>query len=231
MDNNSSVTARPSLEYQYAFDLCALEAHQVPGTTAILASAPFYARELLKRLDGRAKVVAFIRESDRTPAGLNELLGPEVTDSDIRPWHSFQCQAQSVIWAEPLPNDKPPIVDAIEHILSPGGFLSVVSSGWLALRFLPEWLEGSQHKETRPARLQRVLQWLRPDGFQIEALYGFHGPRSALWGYASRLMERVGRPDLADRYQFRMRASYVSRGQWALLAPVRVMRAKRSATG
>ena len=39
---------RPSLEYQHAFDQCAVDCHRVGGPVAVIASSAFYARELLK---------------------------------------------------------------------------------------------------------------------------------------------------------------------------------------
>ena len=44
---------RPSLEYQHAFDLCAVEVCRDGGEVAVFASSPFYARELLKRFAGK----------------------------------------------------------------------------------------------------------------------------------------------------------------------------------
>jgi hypothetical protein len=105
----------------------------------------------------------------------------------------------------------------------------VVTSGWLR-RALPEWQGEGDRPAEDPVSQRRVLGWLRRDGFEVEEVVGFHGPASILWGYLSRPVGWLGRPDLADRFLFRMRAAYVTGRSLALVAPVGVIMARRRTT-
>jgi len=221
---------RPSLEYQHAFDLCAVEAHRVAGPVAVLAGSPFYARELLKRLGGSPVVFCPVGGwGDGFEDGWGAL-SPEVTWDRVvvmKPGgEETPLPVAAAIWAEPEKGDGEAALGHIRPTLQPGGRLWVVTSGQLC-RFLPEWQRAKDRPARDPARLRQVIRWLRGGGFTVEALYGFHGPASILWGYVFRLMERLGRGDLADRCHFAMRARYVVSGWQAFWCPVGVAVAAR----
>ena len=218
--------ARPSLEYQHAFDLCAVEVHHTGGPVALLASSPFYARELLKRLAGYEAQLTPVSGWSRYGADTERLLGPEVGEPDICQLESMNTEATTIVWAEPEGDSGEQILGQIHLGLAPGGRLQVITSGWLA-RYLPEWRRGGDRPGEHPVGLRQTTKWLRQHGFTIEGLYGFHGPSSILWGYASRLIGGAGRNDLADRWHFKMRAEYVVTGRQAIWSPINMVKAKR----
>jgi len=220
---------RPSLEYQHAFDICAVEVHRTGGPVAVFAGSPFYARELLKRLDGCKAVLVPIGDWSSSSASIGELLGPEVEHPNFETLERLDVHAKTAVWAEPEREGGERVLKRINQMLFPGGHMYVIASGWLA-RFLPEW----QHNDNRPGQwpvgLRQAVKWLRQGGFAVEALYGFHGPASILWGYAFRLLERLGRGDLADRCLFQMRAKYVVSGWPVFCAPVGIAVAQKQAS-
>lgn len=199
---------RPSLEYQHAFDFCAVQAHRAQGPVALLASSPFYARELLPRLRGCDVALVPLGDWDAETAGL------AVSAGDV--------QAAAIVWAGPERGDDDAVLERIERALLSEGCLCIVAAGWLA-RILPEWQRETDRPGHRPAGLRRIAGRLKSRGFVVESDRGFHGPESILWGYASRLMRALGRADLADRCHFRMRARYAVGGGQARWAPVQVI--------
>jgi hypothetical protein len=218
-DSSRWLGERPSLEYQHAFDLCAVETHQTGGSVVVFASSPFYARELLKRLDSYEARLVPIGGWEPPSTNIGKLLGPEVEHPDVKTLESLTVQTESVVWAEPERESGEQVLKHIHQMLLPRGHLHVIASGWLA-RFLPEWQRNEDRPGERLVGLRQTTKWLRQSGFTIEARYGFHGPVSILWGYAFRMMERLGRGDLADRCLFKMRAEYVVSGWQAFWVPV-----------
>jgi hypothetical protein len=217
---------QPSLEYQHAFDLCAVEAHRMGGPVAVFASSPFYARELLKRLQDCETALAAIGEWSQGAADLQRWLGEEVDPATFSLSPPHPSHAHCAIWAEPEWNNREQVLKQIARMLHAEGHLYVIASGWLA-RFLPEWQRNGNRPGQRPVGLRRTIGWLQEGGFTIRGWHGFHGPQSILWGYASRWMEQLGRGDLADRCLFRMRATYVVQGWQAFLVPVSLAWAQR----
>jgi hypothetical protein len=212
---------RSSLEYQHAFDLCAVEVHRTGGPVVVLAGSPFYARELLKRLGGREAWLVPAGTWASSGENMGKLLGPEVEHPNVETLKRLNIETKTVVWAEPERGSGQQFLTHIHRTLLPGGHLYVIASGWPA-RFLPEWRRNDDRPGEHPVGLRQTRKWLRRSGLTVEALYGFHGPVSILWGYAFRLMERLGRGDLADRCLFKMRAEYVVRGRQAMWAPVSV---------
>ncbi|MBC7261709.1 MAG: hypothetical protein H5T63_06815, partial [Chloroflexi bacterium] len=129
----------PSLEYQYAFDLCAVEAQRIGGQVALFASSPFYARELLKRLQDREVALVAVGEWGLWAGDLQRWLRPEIPHSafSLAP-PQLHSHAHCAIWAEPEQTGGAQVLDTIQEMLLPGGKLCVIASGILA-RFLPEW--------------------------------------------------------------------------------------------
>ena len=225
-DSSEVWLERPSLEYQHAFDWCAVELHRIMRPVALFASSAFYARELLKRLHGLDVSLLPLGRWYSSAEDKGRLLGPEVELADVEDLHRLQRQVEAAVWAEPERTTAEESLGCIRQALVPVGRLYVISSGWLR-RFLPEWKRAGCRPSEFPAGWCRTVQSLRREGFEIEALFGFHGPASALWGLASQLLTCVHRHDLTDRCHFRMRATYVVSGWQALLAPVGVAAARK----
>jgi hypothetical protein len=134
--------------------------------------------------------------------------------------------AAVALWAEPeLPAGERPL-QSLAAYLAPGGRLCVVTSGWLR-RGLPEWSGERTPPARKPAGLRRTLIHLRRAGLSVEAVLGFHGPRSLAWGAARRLPAALGRQDLVDRCVAAMRRTYVVRGWQAFAAPVALVLARK----
>lgn len=219
---------RPSLEFRHAFDSCAVEVHRLGGPLAVFAGSPFCARELLRRLDDCSPALFPVGDWVSSGASAQPLLGP------VAAWehgHAGERALKPVdfsvaVWAEPDRKGGERILKHIYGIVRPGGSLYVVASGRLA-RFLPEWRRDNDRPGEHPAGLLPTLRLLRGGGFTTKAIYGFHGPLSILWGYASRMMERLDRGNWADRCHFKMRAEYVVSGWQAIWTPVSVAVARR----
>ncbi len=217
---------RPSLEYQYAFDVCAVEVWRIRGEAGVFASSFFYARELLKRFQGMQVQLFPVgdwssqRQDIQSWSGLEVDLSGSLATEANRPWLT------SAVWAEPEWEKGQKDLAWLARMLILGGHLYVIASNWLS-RFLPEWTKWDERPAQRLAGFLHTRAWLRREGFVLEGLYGFHGPQSILWGFASRWMARLGPGDWADRCHFQMRAVYVESGWQSLLAPVVLAVAKR----
>ena len=217
---------RPSLEYQHAFDCCAVELQRVAGPVTVVASHPFYARELLKRLDGCHVSLVLAPDWNLPAEEISRWLGYDVARSSIESDPGVGAQAQAAVWAEPQREVGEEILERIGRTVRPGGQLYVVASGWLR-RFLPEWQRGAVLAGQEPAGLRAATRWLRAAGWHVERPYGFHGPRSVCWGLAAHGAARLARLDCADLCHFGMRAAYVVHGWQASLAPVTVVTARK----
>lgn len=201
--------ARPGLEYQHAFDYCAVEAHRHGGPVVVAASSTFYVSQLLGRV---------------------EACQPQITGADGTDAHTLAAgSARVVVWAEPEQATGAQALQNMRQLLDRDSRLYVIVSQPLA-RLLPEWRGAGQLPATRPAGLRRTIGWLQEQGWSIVQMYGFHGPTSIMWEMVGRLMDRAGRADLADRCHFKMRDTYIVGGAQVVLAPVAVLAATRSLT-
>lgn len=217
---------RPGLEYQYAFDLCAMEAHRAGGPVSLYSSSAFYAEELTGRLDRCGGVL--VPCGGWAPAGRGWRSLPMAgvrgsTRFRLAPEGGEIAPGTAVVWAEPEMGDLERTAARVAQNLAPGGRLCVVTSGWLR-RGLPEWKrDEGERPARRPAGLRRTMECLRQAGLTVEGVYGFHGPRSLAWGLASRVPAALGRADLVDRCLAAMRKGYVVPGWQARWAPVAVV--------
>jgi hypothetical protein len=202
-------TRRPNLEFQHAFDLCAVEARRAGGPIMLFADSAFSTQQLLKRLPDDTYSVPVERR--RTAAS-----------SEYRPANSAPT---TVVLTMPTQTDCAPTIEQIHQLLRPGDRVVVVAANWPA-RFLPE-LPRHSDPANQPASSHEVVSRLREGGYTVQAMYGFHGPSSIVWGYAAHLFERLGRAEIADRLHFRMRAAYACEGRQAHFAPISVVVAKR----
>jgi hypothetical protein len=95
-------------------------------------------------------------------------------------------------------------------------------------RRLPEWRPYRDRLAVQPLGPGATASLLRRHGFVIEVCYGFNGPRSIALGAFGRALERLGRPDLADRCEALMRATYLETGPLARFTSVRLFVARRT---
>lgn len=198
---------RPSLSYQHACDLCAIEAQRSERPTAVITGSRFLARELLQRLSDRP---VYLVTPDFQHAML--MTGPNRGPSNLE---SLAEQIGCVIWAEPSQSDKEQILQRIQTMLAADGVLVVMGSGLLTHMSKARSQHGAGGKTPG---IRQIGIWLRQSGFRIQAQYGFFGIASILWSIMAQILERLGREELADRYHFRMRANYVVDGKWAAFA-------------
>lgn len=219
---------RPGLEYQHALDLCALEAHRAGEPVTVYASSRLYAGELSRRLDPCGGVLVPCGEWEPTRAVCDWSTGQEAGSGGFRivSEASGLVAGKAAVWAEPEVEDLERTSALVGENVVPGARLCVVTSGWLR-RGLPEWRGKVHPPARRPAGLRRTLDRLRQASFTIDEVYGFHGPRSLAWGFASRVPAALGREDLLDRCLAAMRKGYVVSGWQAHWAPVAVVLARR----
>jgi hypothetical protein len=212
---------RPSLGCHRAFDLLGAEAACVGPPTAVLASSAFYAREVVRRLDGQV-LLHLPRDPGLGEGELKAVLGPEVDWARLRVASSIMdsamAEAQTLVWAEPERDTWQAILAYVRNV-GPGALL-VLGTTWLR-RLLPEWQAPDALRAAAPlGSLRRISAALPGLGYAVSATYGFHGPRSLLWGTASRLPAVLGRDDLVDRCFAGMRDDLVTRGWQARCATV-----------
>jgi hypothetical protein len=197
---------RPSLDYQFALDLCVARASQANGRVGVVASSQFYERQLQARLG---------------PAAL--LLGTDPEQLSLVGHGSLSA----LIWAEAEATSATQTLAAIAALLATDGTLYVFGSGWLARR-LPEWHEPATRPARTPLGLMALAALIRRHGFTRHVTVGSHGPRSIALGVLGQLLDRLGRPELADRCEAGMRETYLQTGPLAVLAPVRLTIARRT---
>jgi len=129
----------PTLEYWYAFSVCAVEAER-GESVIVMASSAYYARELLKRVVNDYVGVTLVPLGGDwfSPAyDRASLLGIEIQIPQGRIIGSPEYPARTIIWAEPMRQDSLQILDAVARLLKPDGRLCVIAPGSL-VRFLPQ---------------------------------------------------------------------------------------------
>jgi hypothetical protein len=212
---------RPSLAYRSAFDLCAALSSCSRGPTAVLTSSRFYARELLRRLEGQI-LLHFPRDSGSGESETQIALGPEVDWSRV---HVALAMAEvrtsepnTLIWAEPERGTWQAILGDFQQSRPP----AILILGTTRLRrLLPEWQDSGYPPALSPfGSTMRIIRALYRAGYAVQDIYGFHRPRSLLWGTLSRIPAVLGRDDLVDRCFAAMRRDYLVRGWQARWAPV-----------
>ena len=124
-----------------------------------------------------------------------------------------------LIWAEP---EQPTAAAVLAQLRQCGTNqkLCIITSNWLARR-LPEWRTAPPAHA--PLGITGTLRLLRGTAWQVTQVYGFHAGVSIIYGVIGQVWHRLRRPDLADRWHFRMQAAYVQWGWQARIAPVSVV--------
>lgn len=209
---------QPTLEYQHAFDLCAVAMHR-HARVGVLASASFYAYELLRRACGPQMALV---DTGGWLAGIQQF--PSGSDPACAVVALTNLDASCVIWAVPLADDHGITARQLFARQPPDAELYVIAHGALA-RFLPQ----RDSPYTRPASWWRVERALKQAGYAIAGIQGFHGASSILWSSVYRLFTRMGRDDLAARCLYQMRASYTSRGAGRYPTTINVLMARKGA--
>jgi len=190
----------PSLVIEHVCDLGAQTLYPLHARgLGIVASSADYARQFLSRFDGAAAVF------------------PSRTwyDAGKQPYFPAECiqaphdapQVAGMIWAEPTPDTAAVWMRRIDGLLSPDGVLCVVVAGRLAAR-VPE------RGGTRAFGWRKTIQLLSEHQFEIQTAFTFHGLSSYTFALLNALWARAGRPDLADRAEFRMRAAFTRAVDW-----------------
>ncbi|NJL04679.1 MAG: hypothetical protein HC911_07165 [Chloroflexaceae bacterium] len=134
--------------------------------------------------------------------------------------------APRLIWAEP---EQPTAAAVLAQLSQPevSQSLCIITSNWLARR-LPEWRTASPAPAHAPLGITGTLRLLRGTAWHVTQVYGFHAGVSIVYGVIGQVWHRLHRPDLADRWHFRMQAAYVQCGWRAWPAPVSVVLARRA---
>ena len=217
------------MPYHIAFDLSATRASQAgQGPLAVFASSPFYARELVRRLDGQV-LLHFPRNLEFDESQIQMAIGPEVDPSRFRVKPSMAdaatAEPRALIWAEPEEEAWRVTLGDIRQLEPP--VILVMGTTWLR-RLLPEWQNAASPPAASPlGSMGRVAKALHEMGYTVQDTYGFHGPRSLLWGIATRLPAALGRHDLVDRCFAAMRWEYVVHGWLARCSAVWVVIGQR----
>jgi len=215
--NQSPLTRpRPSLEYSYAFDICASEAFGPDNQeSALIISSSFYHSELAARLthnspNGEAGSTPDFYPLYSAPDSFAKLLdGPD--------------KYSTIIWAEPQRGTAYPTALAAFKALKSGGNLLVMSSGTLS-RFLSESKQDSNKMNLGAARTGSLV---KDAGFLRMDSYWLHNPISIIWSYLSKSALMIGRDDLADRFLVRARQSYIAKRSIASMSTLVLYRCKK----
>jgi hypothetical protein len=213
----------PSLEFRRALNLAVNLLNQSNGPALAVVSSPFYAVELLRRC---------LRPLDLAGAGQFD---PPTWISIAQDWAWSSLAPASLsnmggysamLWAEPDGGAAADVASTLCQSALPGAHLAVVVSSGLR-RFLPAW-QAKPYPANDPLSPGAVERVLRSAGWVLENRTGFHSPRAVLWSLAHRLLQPIGRPDLADRCLFNMRAVYDEKGWLWWAAPLALITARRS---
>ncbi|MGA9347873.1 MAG: hypothetical protein WBW48_03590, partial [Anaerolineae bacterium] len=192
-ENLARFLERPSLAYQCALGLCAVEVHRSGGPVAVLASGPFYAREVLKRLSGEVVLCPVGGWGPQISDCWAEV-GPEVSWDHVTLAGNDDASAlcRTAIWVEPQENNVSDARTCLANISKEGARLIVITSN--GLRFvLPEWKGADRLPACPPLGWAKTVRFLQRWGFRTQHCYGLQGPLSLAYGFLARLAATVGR--------------------------------------
>lgn len=108
------------------------------------------------------------------------------------------------------------MAEAAERVPLEKGVFALARRGTFSWRPAAGWVADAELGLIFQLHGLACLRWLRQGGFTVAVLYSFHSLESIFWGYAFRLMERLGRGDLADRCPLQMGTGCVVSGRQAL---------------
>ena len=201
--NDGWPSARPSLAYQWALDVGAVEVLRDGASPMLVGSHPRLGPEAARRLG-----VAWSASMDGSAASISATCAevPGVRGVALNGPHN-------VLWLEPTRPDWFASLRRIKHALDGSGRLLIVTSSRWLVRGYPEWRESAS---TDLVGGWCVARRLRAEGWRVEWSIGLRGPRALGFAAASRLANFTHSNALADRLAVRMRQSFVERG---LVAP------------
>jgi hypothetical protein len=120
----------------------------------------------------------------------------------------------TVIWVEPDLSTAAETLREINQRLVSGGTMYIVVTNWLA-RYRQKNVNGF----STPWGKLPIAHLLD----RIEAVQGFHGLVSILWGLANVFFKRIGRYEIADRCLYQMRATFAVNNWQVRFTPVCVI--------
>lgn len=228
IDDQASMTMeslylrRPTPEYGQAFDLATAPLTPLPGPMLAVFSSPAHIAEVLKRCPGPVDfagagsfdVARFVDEARAWAWGAIGEVSLERTTSTYA----------DLLWVEPEETSARKIAHALRRLAAPNAELKVMASSFLR-RYLPAW-HRRPPPAVRPLTPGATMRVLRAEGWRIESVTAFHGPRAIVWGSLRRAAETLGRPDWGDRCLWAMRAHYREPGWLWPLAPLALIRAQ-----
>jgi hypothetical protein len=216
-----TVLNRASLDYHYAFDVCAEQAYAHDAfPLCIRAPHGFYLYELLRRITGYVSAVHSFEQF--TPARWNYLEQSTASPAPVAETSQAEVlrATRLLVWAEPTLDECNRLLPDLAKQLPANAQLQMIVSRPLARR-LPEGRDGILGQGTAP--LPVVIQALQQNGFTVESERSFHGPISLIWWQLSVWLERFGQQALADRCWFAMRSTFVASGWQSRFATLTVL--------
>lgn len=140
----------------------------------------------------------------------------------------------SALWVEPLVANWQCDSQRLGDLLPVGGTVVVIASRPLA-RALPEHRSLHEPPDQQPLGawprgVSRIQRALTDEGFLIEASYGVHSVSAIGLNLVSKLAERWGHPELADRLHFASRMQYCITGPFVTLATVALLVARKQSS-
>lgn len=198
------------LEYTWAFDAWAAAAWGRAHPPVVLALAPVFAREAVERLPD-------VRVLGTTPAA--DPVAADVAAS-TGPWGS-------ALWAAPGADWTPTLRLAADR-LAPGAPLFVLATarlGWL-LRPLRAGLQDAE-AGVAVLRLGPRQAELEDAGFAVRGVTGLRSAASLAASLLVHGSRRLGRADLADRWEQRARQQFIATGPqalWSVMVLIEVVR-------
>ena len=141
---------------------------------------------------------------------------------------SMQAPVQAALWLEPMIDSWCIQFEALAAELPQGAPFVIILSLPLA-RLVPErqsW-RGTPIG-MHPIAIWRLYRTLIGAGFTIMQLHGIHTASSSVLNLVSRILDRVDRPDLADRVHFAGRLRYRMTGPQSPLSTVALVVAESS---
>ena len=228
MQTDRSWLGYPSLPYHLAFDICALEAHRSGHQVSVLASSAFYAREVIKRLQG-TNYLHPLGNWDPMDERSGKTMGPEINwdFETICAGVEFSEKSPLVIWAEPDHRH----LEQFHTLLT--GNIDWISRVFVITanrsRFLlPEWKNPPDHSSLKPLGVTKTRNLLEDWGFRITGVSRIQGLVSVLYGYFAHYAMIAGRYDLADRFLARARSTLLNQKQVTSFSSLSVIHARKN---
>lgn len=155
---------------------------------------------------------------------------PELIDEVIQRFpHRSKTPTHGALWIEPLRRSWRATLAALAADLPPGAPLIIIASRPLA-RLIPErrgWSGDPLGMRLRGITL--LQQALTRSGVVMTDHYGIHSLTAIATSMIGQQLDRIGRPDLADRFGFAARLRYCTAGPIRSLSTVALIVARKEA--